>query len=385
MSAPTPAPPGLPPVAALAGESRESGAALREAFSRSAARSRPAAQLAVSRQGDTVVDLAHGIETDRPVQVFSVSKSLVAVAAALAHDRGELDLDAPLADYWPAFDRPATRGITAMHVLDHSSGISAIASPLTAEQLVAGALDEAVESQDPMWEPGSAHAYGAFTFGALMAGVFRHGVGSTVQQYVAREIVEPAGAFFSFGADPALRSRLAPLKFRPPVLTEAQAQELMAGTALQDGSMLPIMMDSPGFFTNPDVLACDWPAMSGITTAHDLARIFEAVMGYGREHALLSPAALARLTGERHSGPDRGIPFISRYGAGVELPHALSPLLGPGSFGHQGAGGSVVAVDPGTGTVFAYVSTLMDATVGISDQALVLLAATAADCVGGPR
>jgi CubicO group peptidase (beta-lactamase class C family) len=374
MSEPT-----LPPVAALAGTASDRGAVLREAFSRSAARNPAPAQLAVSAGGESLVDLAHGIEPDRPVQVFSVSQSLVAVAAALAHDRGELDLDAPLASYWPAFDRAATRGITAMHVLDHSSGISAIQSPLSAEQLVAGALDEAVERQDPLWEPGSAHAYGAFTFGALMSGVFRHGLGTPVQEYVAREIVAPAGASFSFGADAALRERLAPLTFRPPVLTEAQAQELMSGTALQDGSMLPIMMDGPGFFTNPEVLACDWPAMSGVTAARDLVAVFEAVMGYGRDRALLSPAALARLTAERHSGPDRGIPFVSRYGAGVELPHGLSPLLGPGSFGHQGAGGSVVAVDPATGTVFAYVSTLMDATVGISDQALVLLGAAAAE------
>lgn len=373
MSEPT-----LPPVAALAGTAGASGAVLREAFSRSAARSSAPAQLAVSSRGETIVDLAHGIETDRPVQVFSVSKSLVAVAAAIAHDRGELDLDAPLADSWPAFDRAATRAITAMHVLDHSSGISAVAAPLGVEQLISGELDAAVERQDPLWEPGSAHAYGAFTFGALMSGVFRHGLGVSVQDYVQRELVGPSGAFFSFGADAALQERLAPLAFRPPVLTEAQAQELMTGTALQDGSMLPIMMDSPGFFTNPQVLACDWPAMSGITTAHDLVAVFETALGYGRERALLSPAALARLTTERHRGPDRGIPFISRYGAGVELPHELSPLLGPGSFGHQGAGGSVIAVDPETETVFAYASTLMDSTVGISDQALVLLGAAAA-------
>lgn len=371
-------PPALPPVATLKGESTARGATLREAFSRSAARNSSPAQFAVTSGADTLVDLAHGMTTDQPVQVFSVSKALVAVAAVHAHERGRIDLDAPLATYWPAFDRPSTRSITAMHVLDHSSGISAIGYPLSVEQLIAGELDVAVATQEPMWEPGSAHAYGAFTFGALMAGVFLNGAGVSVQEYIQQELLEPSGAFFSFGADAQVRARLAPLTFRPPVLTEAQAHDFASGTALQDGAMLPIMQDSPGFFTNPQVLACDWPSMSGVTTAHDLVTLFQRVFGFDGNPALLSPESVVRLTTERHYGPDRGIPFISRYGAGLELPHELSPLLGGTSFGHQGAGGSVVAIDPVSQTVCAFVSTLMDATVGVSDQALVLLGATAA-------
>lgn len=371
--------PTLPPVASLNGTSHERASALREAFSRSAARSSNPAQFALTVSGDPLIDLAHGIETDRPVQVFSVSKMLVAVAAVHAHERGLLDLDAPLASYWPAFDRATTRAITAMHVLDHSSGISAVARPMSMEQLVAGELDEAVAQQEPMWEPGTAHGYAAFTFGALMAGVFRHATSTTVQRYVQQTIVEPAGASFSFGADEQLRARLAPLTFRPPVFTEAQAAEMVAGEELHDGAMLPIRLDSPGFFTNPEVLSCDWPAMSGITTAHDLAAMFTRVLGYDGSTPLLNEASLQRLTTERHFGLDRGLPYLSRYGAGVELSHTLSPLLGEGSFGHQGACGSVLAVDPRTQTVFAYTSTLMDTTIGVADQAFILLGAAASE------
>ena len=370
--------PPFPPIASLNGISTERGNALREAFSRSAARSGTPAQLALIESGDAVVDLAYGMESNRPVQVFSVSKALVSFAAVHAHQEGRIDLDAPLADYWPEFDRASTRTITAMHVLDHSSGISAVDYPMSVEQLVAGDLDAAVARQEPMWEPGTAHAYGAFTFGALMAGIFRNGAGTTVQEYVRDELLAPTETNFWFGADANLRSQLASLTFRAPVLTEAQAAELTNGTAIQDGSMLPIMLDAPKFFTDPAVLACDWPAMSGISTAHDLATLFTRLLGYGGGTPMLDEASLVRLTTQRHFGTDRGIPFISRYGAGVELPHTLSPLLGPGSFGHQGAGGSVLAIDPHSETVFAYTSTLMDTTVGISDQALILLAASAA-------
>ena len=366
--------PAFPPVAALVGSSTALGAPLREAFSRSVARGARPAQLAVSIGGESIVDLVSGgLAADTPVQVFSVSKLLVAAAAVHAHDRGFIDLDAPLAEYWPAFDRASTRGITAMHVLDHSSGISAVSVPLSTDDLVADKLDELVEREEPLWAPGTAHGYGAFTFGALMAGVFRHGVGTSVQEYVAEHLVRPTGARFTFGADEATRGRLAPITFRSPVVTEASANEFMTGTALQDGSMLPIMTDSAGFFTDPRVQAATWPSMSGVTTAHDLVAIFSGAMGYGGAPPALSPAAIARLTTERHHGPDRGLPYLSRYGAGAELPHELLQLLGPNSFGHQGAAGSVVAIDPDTETVFAYTSTLMDATVGISDQALVLL------------
>ena len=251
--------------------------------------------------------------------------------------------------------------------------------PMSVDQLVAGELDVAVAQQEPMWEPGTAHAYGAFTFGALMAGIFKNGVGIAVQDYIQDELLSPTGTSFWFGADAGLRSRLAPLTFRSPVLTEAQAAEMVDGSGLPDGSMLPILLDAPGFFTDPAVLACDWPSMSGVSTAHDIATLFTRLLGYGGGTPMLNEASLSRLTTQRHFGTDRGLPFISRYGAGVELPHTLSPLLGPGSFGHQGAGGSVIAIDPGSETVFAYASTLMDATVGISDQALVLLAASSAE------
>ncbi len=162
--------PPLPPVAAVTGIHSEQGAQLREAFSRSLTRSPAGAQLVVTRHGEVVVDIAGGpvlggppaVDGDTLVQVHSVSKFVAALAAAHAHEAGVLDLDAPVASYWPAFDRDSTRSLTARHVLDHSSGISAVERPLLADELLAGALDEAVAVQEPFWAPGTEQGIAPF-------------------------------------------------------------------------------------------------------------------------------------------------------------------------------------------------------------------------------
>lgn len=362
----------LPPVAAVTGSNTEAGAELREVFSRSLSRSSGGAQLTVSVRGERVVDLAGGsLTTTTPVQVFSVSKLLVALAAAHAHDRGLLDLDAPLAAYWPAFDRPSTRSITGRMVLDHSCGIPAVATPLTVDDLLAGRLDEEIARQEPYWEPGTDHGYGAFTYGALMAGVFNHAIGQTVQHYVAAHLTGPANARFDFGTTDAV----APLSFTPPVLTEATAAAITEGRAIVDGSFMPILADTPGFFADPRVIAASWPSMSGVSTASDLAQILEHALGYGPGPAALSRQAVEGMIAERTHGWDRINHLVSRFGSGVELPSAANPLLGGRSFGHQGAVGSVAAADPDSGLVVTYVTTHAGATLGVSDQALVLLAA----------
>lgn len=367
--------PELPPIASVDGTNSPAGAEIREVFSRGLTRSAGGAQLVITQHGETVVDIAGGgIGTDTPLQLFSVSKLVVAIAAAHAHAAGRIDLDAPVSGYWRAFSRDQTRGITARMILDHSSGICAISRPMTTEELVTGALDIAVEEQDPFWTPGTAHGYSPFTFGALMSGVFRHGVGTRVQDYVAEHIVNPAGGGFTFGAiSPEARAALAPLSFDPPMLTEAQAAGIFAGLAIQDGAMLPIMQNAPAFFGSPDIQAADWPAMSGVGTAKSVANILNAALGYSSARSLDS-ASLDAMIAERQHGMDRTLGHISRFGSGVELPHGFMPYFGGRSFGHQGAGGSVAAADPQSGTVLVYTSTHTARTVGGSDQAIVLLA-----------
>lgn len=364
----------LPPVAAVDGDNSALGTEIREVFSRCLTRTSGGAQLVVTRGGETIADLAGGgIDRDTSIQLFSVSKLVVALAAAHAQESGLLDLDAPLAAYWPAFDRPSTRTITARMVLNHSSGICAIDYPMTRDDLLAGELNRAVESQEPYWEPGTAHGYHAFTFGALMSGVFERALGERLQDYAEAHIVAPSGGGFAFGATELdERKALAPLSFDPPVLTEGQFAGFAAGLAIIDGSMAPIIRNAPAFFSDPLVQAADWPAMSGIGNARAIARILNASLGHS-SNRLISPTSLAEMMSEQTHGMDRTLGHISRFGSGVELPHGFLPYLGEGSFGHQGAGGSVAVAHPASGTVMVYTSTHTSSTVGGSDAAIVLM------------
>lgn len=372
MSTPT-----LPPFATVSGHVEESASELAEAFSRAVSRIHGGAQFTLIVEGTTVLDVAGGsVQPDTPVQVFSVSKAVTSSAAAHAAQAGKLDLDQPLAAYWPAMNKASTKKITARMVLEHSCGIPVVSSPLTTDELLAGGLDRAIESQEPYWEPGTDHGYGAFTFGALMNGVFTHALGTDVSSYVAQNLTGPTEHNFWFGAPASELNRLAALSFDFPILTEGTAKAIMDGRALYDGSFVPIMSGAPFFFTDPRVIQANWPSLSGVTTASDMAHLFAAITGVSSSNGLLSEDTVADMTRQRRHGMDRTLHHVTRFGSGFELPHVYSPMFGGASFGHQGAGGSIVVADPERDVVVSFVSTHTQPTVGASDASLVLLAAT---------
>lgn len=339
------------------------------------------AALCVYQDGECVLDLVGGTyERDSLQQVFSVSKGVVALAAAIAHAEGSVDLDAPLSEYWTEFRRSSTAKITARMILGHRAGLSAVSEPLALDALLAGRLDDAVARQEPYWEPGTDHGYAAFTFGALMNGVFLRAVGEDVASFVRRRVTEPLDADFWFGAPTDQLHRVLPVEFGDPVLTPAQAQGFANPGYIPDGSFVDIHADISGFFGNPAVLQADWPAMSGVSSARDLARIFAAVIGDIGGTRLLDDVAVARLVERQSYGPDRMLGHVTHFGSGVELPHTHLPFLGAGSFGHQGAGGSLVCADVELGVSMAFTTSLAPAVVGVSDQALLLLAALR-DCL----
>jgi CubicO group peptidase (beta-lactamase class C family) len=348
-----------------------------DVFARCVARQqRGGAALGVFLDGHQVVSLAGGaFGLDSLVQVFSVSKAVVAVAAAHAAHHGRLDLDQPLGEYWDDFARPATATVTARMVLSHSAGIPAVDAQMTTADLLAGGLHSAVARQDPFWDPGHGHGYGAFTFGALMDGVFARAVGQNLNDYTAQFLTDPLDVEFWFGAPHNALPRLVRAEFDPPQLTPDEAAAYSSGVAIVDGSFAPIVPDATAFFNDPDVLRASWPSMSGVSSADALARLFAAVIGPVAGVRLLTADALTDMTRPRSEGWDRMMQKPTRFGSGVELPSVHCPLLGHGTFGHQGAAGSVIAADPAHGLAVAYTTNIGSPVLGASDHALVLLGA----------
>jgi CubicO group peptidase (beta-lactamase class C family) len=124
------------------------------------------ASVCVYRDGVPVVDL-HGGNTYGPDSrqlVFSVAKAVSANAAHVAAERGELDLDQPLASFWPEFGRTSTQAISTRTVLAHCAGLPAVDGPLSVAEILEGGLERALEQQEPYWKPGCHHGYHTISF-----------------------------------------------------------------------------------------------------------------------------------------------------------------------------------------------------------------------------
>jgi CubicO group peptidase (beta-lactamase class C family) len=331
------------------------------------------AAVCVHHDGAPVVDLHAGAtyRSDSRQLVFSVAKAVSAVAAHVAARRGELDLDQPLGEFWPAFDRPATAAITCRTVLAHRAGLPAVDQPLTLVQIAGGELERALEQQEPYWEPGTAHGYHTITFGTLLDGIFTRALGVTVGEYARRHLVEPLGLHLSYGV-PTIDGDVLPVLSRGSVAAELPDTGTGSSGLLEEAGFG--LLDDPTIFNHPPMSAVPFPAVGVVARARDLARLMAATCGDVDGTRLLDAVALDGMRATHSAGRDRVSTEISHFGAGVMLPSPRIPFLGPGSFGHDGHGGALVACLPETATTFAFTTDVLPRIGGASTGALASLA-----------
>ncbi len=360
------------------------------------------AAVCVYRDGLPVVDLWGGTAdtgSGRPYRhdtlqlIFSSTKGAVALCAALLAERGELDVDAPVAAYWPEFAAAGKAGIPVGWLLDHRAGLPAVDAHLALEDILTwDPIVGALADQAPLWEPGTAHGYHALTFGWLVGEVVRRVSGRSVGQYFRDEIARPLGLRFWIGLPEEEEDRVAPLTMSldhlagmDPAALERLAQQFAPGglatRALFLEGAFGSLSPGDGPFNRRDVHAAEVPAANGITDARSLARMYAATIGEVDGVRLLDPATLARLTTVRSDGPDLVLGVDSRFGLGMMLDGEFSPFLGAGGFGHYGAGGSVGFAHPASGVAFGYVMDQMRVGLNGDDRTLALLDAVRS-CLG---
>ncbi len=360
------------------GEAAPGFEAVREAFEANfELRGDIGAAVCVYYEGRPVVDLWGGIadpDTGRPWArdtlqlVYSATKGVTATVAHLLAQRGLLDLDAPVAEYWPEFAANGKAGIPVRWLLSHRAGMVALDQPVPlGEALEWGPMVEALAAQRPVWEPGTAHGYHGRTFGWLVGEVIRRVSGRTPGRYFADEIAEPLGLDFFIGLPAGERDRVSRMVYKQPDFDFAtmspeaipeEFRELVAAMA-DPGSLSnrafavtdPAEID----FNSPEVQAAELPASNGIGTARGLARMYAALIGEVDGVRLFTPDTLASATEEQANGTDRVIMLPSRFGSGYMLPTDTNPMTGPKSFGHPGRGGSLAFADPEHGIAFGYV------------------------------
>lgn len=331
------------------------------------------AAVTVYRDGHKVVDLwagtrdAHGTEPWRrgTAQIVrSATKGVAAAVLLLLHQRGQLDLEAPVVTYWPQYKEHGKDRTLVRHLLGHRAGVPALDRPLTpAEAMDQDRAAAAVAAQAPAWEPGTDHGYHAQTFGFLTAEIVRRVTGRSLGSWAAGQISAPLGLDLWIGLPEEERwrvGRLAPLEPLPAGGLRTRPRRDIAEAYADPASPTRRAFDSvaPEADENdPAYWAAELPASNGIATARGLARFYAALIGEvdgGRR--LFTPATLAMARTQESEGPDRVLVARSRFGAGYMLHSPATPLLAPGSFGHPGRGGSLAFADPESGLALAYVT-----------------------------
>jgi CubicO group peptidase (beta-lactamase class C family) len=336
------------------------------------------AAAAVYVGGHKVVDLWGGVadrEAGTPYAedtlqlVFSTTKGATAACANLLAQRGELDVDAPVATYWPEFKAAGKGEIPVRWLLCHKAGLPYVDATVTFEETLAwDPVIRALEAQAPIWEPGTAHGYHATTFGWLVGEVVRRISGKSVGTFFAEEIAGPLGLEFWIGLPDEQQSRVAPLVTwgRPadPAMAELMEQFMgphtMLGKALGAPSL--VFTTEDGVWNRPELRAAEVPAANGVTNARSLARFYAGLTGTvegGPAQPLLTPEQIGKASERQTFGPDKVLMMDTTFGLGFFTASEMARYGGAAAFGHTGAGGSVGFTDPENGIGFGYVMNRM--------------------------
>jgi CubicO group peptidase (beta-lactamase class C family) len=296
---------------------------------------------------------------DTLVNLFSVGKAISAVCLLRLVEAGRVELDAPVARYWPEFAQAGKAKLPVRYLLTHQAGLPAVARPLPPAAWGDWTLmTEALAAQAPWWEPGTGHGYHVNTQGFLIGEVIRRVTGQSIGAYFRAELGGPAGLDTHWGLGPEHDARCADYIPAPP----SPEREAFEQRARLDPMRLNAHFIRPGLSGVQVVNTRAWraaevPSTNGHGTARAVARLYSALATDGRLDGVhvLGPETIARAITEQVNGPDLVLERPTRYGLGFQLTmpeRRLGP--GPRAFGHFGAGGSLGFADPDARVAFGY-------------------------------
>ncbi|MGX7671219.1 serine hydrolase domain-containing protein [Plantactinospora sp. DSM 117369] len=347
--------------------------------------------------GRPVVDLWDGFadrETKRPwdddtiVQVASTTKGATAICAHMLAQRGELDLDAPVVEYWPEFGAAGKDRIPVRWLLSHQAGLPVVDGPLTFAQACAwDPVIRALEAQKPLWRPGTEHVYHSMTYGYLVGEVVRRVSGKSLGTFFADEVAAPLGLSAWIGLPEEHEGRVARIEYAAPFTMEEFVAGMIETTGLDPDTVTAWMTavwgpdsvqaragelggaldNTTEYHTTRAWRAAEFPAANMVADARSLARMYAATVSDVDGVRLLEPSTVERMTvvqtdKTRMHGlpPELTVPADRSFYMSLGFWRACPPMpmLGPGSFGHPGSGGSIAFADPDAGVGFGYVTNL---------------------------
>lgn len=347
------------------------------------------ASVCVTLDGEAVVDLWAGDadEHGRPwvedtiVNVYSTTKTMAALCVLVLADRGEVDLDAPVASYWPEFAANGKRDVLVRHVMAHTAGVSGFDPPIPAAALYD--WDRVVAhlaAQRPWWEPGTRSGYHALTQGYLQGEIVRRVSGRTIGTFFREEIAGPLGADFHIGLPESEDSRVADLIPPPTALGALRAAEADPDS-IGVRTLTSCRLDGTEPHTR-EWRAAEIPAAGGTGNARSVGRIHSVLANGGVVDGvrLLSASTVERILEQQSDGPDLVLGMPMRFGIGFGLMGDTIPLSpNDRAFFWGGWGGSIAVVDLDARLTVSYVMNRMaPELMGDLRGALIVLSAYAA-------
>lgn len=363
---------------------------VREQFERNfAERGEVGASVSLTVEGKTVVDLWGGLadpsssrawEKDTTVVVWSCTKGATAICAHILVSRGELDLDAPVARYWPEFAQNGKAAIPVRQLLSHQAGLAAVRQPLPPGAFYDWELmTAALAAEAPFWIPGTQHGYHGLTFGFLVGEVVRRISGKTLGSFFKDEVADRLGIDFKIGLPEADEARVAPVIAQPP--PDPNNLTPMEKMVFSDPTSVTFLMLAnnggymvPGECDTRAAHAAEIPSAGGVSNARGLAGLYAPFANGGG--SLVDEVTLHRMGAvESASGLDATIFLPTRFSLGfvksIDNRHIApdnSVLMSEEAFGHSGIGGSIGFADPKARLSFGYAMTRHGAGAGLNER-----------------
>ncbi|MES3021598.1 MAG: serine hydrolase domain-containing protein [Pseudomonadota bacterium] len=328
------------------------------------------AACAVFKDGIPVLDLWGGVvdrragtpwREDTLVTVYSVTKGVAALSILHLVDQGLLELDQPVARYWPEFAVHGKQDVTVRELLGHRAGLPFVEGEIALDELASPAhMAARLAAQAPHFAPGTTHMYHGLTIGWLTSELVRRVTGQSMGPWVAA-MARRLGVELWIGLPQELRPRVALLDVQAPEQRTLLRDFYPVGSVgwkvvTLNGLVEPMPGDGGLDFNDYKLQSKELAGANLTTNARSLAKFYDSCLEQPGRQAFVS----ARTIADASRPVSTGVPFDSpvpgaSWGAGLMIPFSVQPMLGPASFGHDGYGGSLAFADPESGVSFAYV------------------------------
>ena len=349
--------------------------------------------IAVEVQGKKVIDLWGGYldhsqskawEENTLVNVFSTTKGIAAICLLQLIEKGLLDIEKPVCEYWPEFSVNGKENIPVKYLFCHKAGLCGVREPLESGAFSNWDLiTSELAKQEPLWEPGTAHGYHAITYGHLVGELLRRIDGRTIGQYFKEEIAEPLNLDFWIGLPDSEFDRVSdiypskpgPLQYFFPLITKlprfvlpGRAKFLLdfGDTSKPVGAAFnnPPISSNKGMEANTKQWRnAEIPAANGHGTARSIAKLYGILANGGSRDGIhvLSPETIEKGRQTQSDGKDLVLGGMrTRFGLGFMLgTENVSMGPNPNAFGHGGAGGSLGFSDPDNNISLGFVMNQM--------------------------